>query len=210
MFNKHKRGCGWDNTSPVCMAMFADENLSSCQSQLGHWTVQTGLQSVWVAAAGGWSVSECLRATQAWLCPVEYQPRTLVWTTRRPEWGHVYSPNYKCRICGNWPLRYRMGRILGQQGGCKIRPCTWKWSRYWIPCKDVTCPLPWMSYRAGDQLPFGTVTGGQLADGTVTYVVKVNHQGYISFGYYEPNAAVAYYERFGVQTTTSMDILVLL
>ena len=102
------------------------------------------------------------------------------------------------------------GEFWGNREGVKLGPVRESDQDIEFLAKDVTCPLPWMSYRAGDQLPFGTVTGGQLAHGTVTYVVKVNHQGYISFGYYEPNAAVAYYERFGVQTTTSMDILILL
>ena len=102
------------------------------------------------------------------------------------------------------------GEFWGNRVGVKVGPVRESDQDIEFLAKDAACPLPWMSYTAGDPLPFGTVTGGQLADGTVTYVVKVNHQGYISFGFYDPNAAVAYYERFGVQTTTSMDILVLL
>ena len=40
---------------------------------------------------------------------------------------------------------------------------------------DATCPLPWMSYTACEPLPVGAVTGGRLADGSETYVVKVIH-----------------------------------
>ena len=102
------------------------------------------------------------------------------------------------------------GEFWGNKLGMKIGPVHESDQDIEFLAKDAACPVAWMPYTAGDPLPFGTVTGGQLADGTTTNVVKVNHQGYISFGFYDPNSALAHYERFGVQTTTSMDILILL
>ena len=69
---------------------------------------------------------------------------------------------------------------------------------------DATCPLPWMSYTAGELLPIGAVTGGHLADGSETYVVKVNNNNdeFVVFGYYNNHSALVYYEGYGVQTTT--------
>ena len=76
---------------------------------------------------------------------------------------------------------------------------------------DAACPLPWMTYTAGEPLPLGVVTGGHLGDGSETYVVKINHNNeFMVFGYYNRQSAFAYYEGYGVHTTTSMDILVML
>ena len=77
---------------------------------------------------------------------------------------------------------------------------------------DATCPLPWMSYTASEPLPVGAVIGGRLADGSETYVVKVNHNNnqIVVFGYYTTKSALAYYEGFGVHTTTSTEMLVML
>ena len=77
---------------------------------------------------------------------------------------------------------------------------------------DATCPLPWMPYTASEPLPVGAVIGGRLADGSETYVVKVNHNNnqFVVFGYYTTKSAVAYYEGLGVHTTTSMEMLVML
>ena len=79
-----------------------------------------------------------------------------------------------------------------------------------ILTKDAACPLPWMHYTAGEPLPFGVVTGGCLADGSTTYVAKVNHHNNDIFGYYNPKSALAYYEFRGVRTASEMDLLVLL
>ena len=69
---------------------------------------------------------------------------------------------------------------------------------------DVTCPLPWMSYTAGELLPIGAVTGGHLDDGSETDVVKVNHHNneFVVFGYYNTHSALVYYEGYVVHTTT--------
>ena len=77
--------------------------------------------------------------------------------------------------------------------------------------KNASCPLPWMSYTAGEPLPFGAVTGGRFADGSDTYVARVHHKNKIfRFGYFHPKSAAVYYQYYGVQARTSMDILVLL
>ena len=79
-----------------------------------------------------------------------------------------------------------------------------------ILSKATDCPLPWMSYTAGEPLPPGAVTGGRHTDGSETYVVKVWHNNGYVVGYYHKNSALAYYEHTGVRTATSMDLLVML
>ena len=76
--------------------------------------------------------------------------------------------------------------------------------------KDADCPLLWMPYTVGDPLPFGSVFGGHLADGSATYVVKEVIPNSVAFGYYSSKSALAYYASGGVHTTTSMDISVLI
>ena len=46
--------------------------------------------------------------------------------------------------------------------------------------KDPACPLPWMSYTAGEPLPSGAVIGGRLVDGSATYVAKVYDEAFIA------------------------------
>ena len=70
--------------------------------------------------------------------------------------------------------------------------------------------VPWMPYTAGEPLPFGAVIGGRLPDGSATYVAKVIHNSDVVFSYYNSRSALAFYEYYGPQTATSMDILVLL
>ena len=94
----------------------------------------------------------------------------------------------------------RDGVMIGQENDQEIE-------RLWI---DAACPLPWLSYTAGDQLPLGVVTGGRLADGSPIYMAKIIHDGHIAFGYYDPKTAQAYYDYAAAQTTTSMYLLVLL
>ena len=81
-----------------------------------------------------------------------------------------------------------------------------------ILTKNAACQVPWMSYTAGEPLPFGAVPGGRLPDGSATYVAKVAHHsdGEQLVGYYNSKSGLAFYEYYGTQTTTSMDILVLL
>ena len=103
-------------------------------------------------------------------------------------------------------------RFYANREGVKIGPVLETDQDIEILTVDATCPLPWMSYTAGEPLPFGAVTGGRLADGSETYVVKVNHSDNecVVFGYYNTNSALAYYECYGVHTTTSMEIMVML
>ena len=79
-----------------------------------------------------------------------------------------------------------------------------------IVTKDETCAIPWMAYTAGQTLPAGAVIGGHLADGSHTYIAKMTIGNSESFGYYNPNNKMGYYEFHGTHTTTSMDILVLI
>ena len=75
---------------------------------------------------------------------------------------------------------------------------------------DLTCTLLWMNYTAGGILPDGVISGGYLPDGSKTYASIVAHGGKLSFGYYNRESQVTYYEQLGVHTTRSMEILVLL
>ena len=100
------------------------------------------------------------------------------------------------------------GQLWANRGGVRIGPITG--ADVEILTKDVACHLPWMPYTAGEPLPFGAVTGGRLADGSVIYVAKINNHDHSFFGYYHPISVLAYYEHDGAQTTTSMDLLVLL
>ena len=81
-----------------------------------------------------------------------------------------------------------------------------------ILTKNAACQVPWMSYTDGEPLPFGAVPGGRLPDGSATYVAKVTHHsnGEQLVGYYNSKSGLAFYEYYGTQTSTSMDILVLL
>ena len=75
---------------------------------------------------------------------------------------------------------------------------------------DPACPVPWIPYTAGESLPFGVISGGHLSDGSITYVSKVIVNGYTVFDYYHARSELACYEYGGAQTTTSMELLVLL
>ena len=76
---------------------------------------------------------------------------------------------------------------------------------------NPACTLPWMPYTAGGLLPAEVINGGHLLDGSTAYVVKVNHSGVQTFGYYSARTERAYYEyHLGANTKTSMEMLVLL
>ena len=109
-------------------------------------------------------------------------------------------------IIGN--LFTNNGELWANRDGVRIGPITG--TDVEILTKDEACHLPWMPYTAGEPFPFGAVMGGRLADGSVIYVAKINNRDYSFFGYYHPISVLAYYERSGAQTTTSMDLLVLL
>ena len=69
---------------------------------------------------------------------------------------------------------------------------------------------PWMSHTAGEPLLVGVIIGGHLADGSATYVVKVNDNNeFVVLDYFATKSALAYYEDYGVHTATSMEILVM-
>ena len=75
---------------------------------------------------------------------------------------------------------------------------------------DPACTVPWIPYTVGESLPFGVIGGGYLSDGSITYVSKVIVNGYTGFGYYNVRSELGYYEVEGAQTTTSMELLLLL
>ena len=76
--------------------------------------------------------------------------------------------------------------------------------------KHQACTVIWMAYTAGQTLPVGAVIGGHVADGSVTHVARMTHNGREVLGYYHPKTKLAYYEQMGKQTATLMDILVLI
>ena len=75
---------------------------------------------------------------------------------------------------------------------------------------DPTCTLLWVPYIAGDLLPAGSISGGRLLDGSITYVCKIIQGNRLVFGYYNIESELAYYELAGIHTATSMEILVLI
>ena len=107
-------------------------------------------------------------------------------------------------------LNFRAGIFRANNGGVSVGPIDDTDQEIDILTKDETCSVPWMAYTAGQTLPAGAVTGGHLADGSITYVAKIIHGSAESFGYYTPTTSLAYYEFKGIHTATSMDILVLI
>ena len=106
---------------------------------------------------------------------------------------------------------YRYGKkFWANKAGVKVASAYETDSSIEFLFKDADCPLPWMLYTAGEPLPYGAVTGGNISDGSATYLAKINHEGTLMFGYYDPKYSVAYYEHGGVLTSTLMGILVLL
>ena len=79
-----------------------------------------------------------------------------------------------------------------------------------ILIKEAACSVPWRPYTTGKPRPLRAVMGGRLPDGSTTYVAKVIHNDEVVFCYHNSRSALAYYEFYGPQTATSMDILVLL
>ena len=91
--------------------------------------------------------------------------------------------------------------------GVRIGPVTGN-KNIEVLTKNVICILHWLSYAAGEPLPYGAVTGGHLSDGSAVYVMKVIDNNYPFFGYYNPKSALAYYEYGGARTTALMKILI--
>ena len=113
--------------------------------------------------------------------------------------------------CGSIVTFNTGGRVLWvNMEGERIGPISETDQTIEILTKHATCPVPWMPYTTGEPLPVGAVTGGRLPDGSTTYVARITHNGELVFGYYNLRSALAYYEYYGPQTTTSMDILVFL
>ena len=75
---------------------------------------------------------------------------------------------------------------------------------------DPACTLLWIPYTVGDSLPSVVITGGHLSDGSITYASKIIIGDYQGFGYYNSRTELAYHEWGGAQTTTSMELMVLL
>ena len=111
-------------------------------------------------------------------------------------------------VIGKWNTGSELFRA--NMEGIKVGPINGIESDIEFLFKDADCPLAWMPYTAGEPLPFGSVTGGHLADGSVTYVVKITIPDDVAFGYYDSNSALAYYKSHGLYVATSMDILVLI
>ena len=77
--------------------------------------------------------------------------------------------------------------------GIKMGPINGKEHDIDFLFKGADCPLSWMPYKAGEPLPIGSVAGGHLTDGSVTYVIKIIIPNDVVFGYYNSKSALAYY-----------------
>ena len=75
---------------------------------------------------------------------------------------------------------------------------------------NETCTVLWMPFTVAEPLPFGAAIGDRLTDRSVTYVAKVIQNGWVVFGYFDPESDLEYHEFWGPKTATSMDLLVLL
>ena len=100
-------------------------------------------------------------------------------------------------------------RFWGNNEGVVVGP-EYDTNRIEFLTVDPACPLPWILYTVGDSLPSGVITGGHLSDGSITYASKVIIGDYQGFGYYNSRTELAYHEKGGAKTTTSMELMVLL
>ena len=72
------------------------------------------------------------------------------------------------------------------------------------------CPLFWVSYTGSNSLPVGAVAGGYLASGKATYVARKEFGSSMSFGYYNTDTEIMYYESGGARYSSTMEILSLM
>ena len=109
-----------------------------------------------------------------------------------------------------WRFNIQSGKFWANKKGILIGPIRTTDQEIAILTKSEDCTVPWLAYTAGETLPDGAVAEGRLADGSPTYVAKVNHGGRLGLGYYNPKSKLVYYEAYTeAHTSTSMDILVL-
>ena len=76
---------------------------------------------------------------------------------------------------------------------------------------DPSCPVFWVPFTAGNDIPDVAVKGGYLSDSsTDLYVMRAVYSEYdlLMFGYYDPVAAVGYVSYWGAKEVTQMDLLV--
>ena len=184
-----------NSSASVCVSMFEGGGVSLYQSQLGHCTVRTGVQSVWVSAPSSWSHHKCLWATSPWLSPLGYRTKSWMGANPGAQWRCKCSASNKQWCFDYWKLLCSWPRFMGKRGRCG--PVTGN-QNFEILTKDAACPLPWMPYTAGEPLPSGAVTGGHLADRSVLYVAKIVDNNYMFFGYYNPK------EGWHIMNTTAL------
>ena len=200
---------GWQHilSTAVCMAMSTDGDMSLYQSQDWQCRVWAGLRSVPVSAADSWCHVECIWASQAWLSSLGF--RTWSWIGPGPDHERIQicSPPGRLRCCACWIVYHNATGFLCHHGRRVHRPYIWIRSNYWNPHKNTACQVLWKLYTAGDSLPFGAVSGGRLSDGSATYVAKLTQSnGEQIIVNYNSKSGLAFYEYYGIQTTTSMDI----
>ena len=77
---------------------------------------------------------------------------------------------------------------------------------------DPGCPVFWVPFTAGNDIPDVAVKGGYLADSsTDLYVIRaVQDQTVTMFGYYDPATAKGYVALGGVREVSQMDLMILL
>ena len=73
------------------------------------------------------------------------------------------------------------------------------------------CQVVLVDYSAGNPIPDGAVIGGYLATGAGSdvYVIQ-DPQGFMHFGYYDPNTELVYTVSWGVRTYTKMKMMILI
>ena len=86
------------------------------------------------------------------------------------------------------------------------------------PCQRLRiadeCTAFWESYTPGDRLPARAVSGGRMASGEVTYVVKFDivYDGEVATisGYYTEGAQYAFSNYYGSRSSSTMTMLLIL
>ena len=117
---------------------------------------------------------------------------------------------YGALVIGKFEIIRSVGRFWASNEGVRVGPVYVRDQDIEFLTMDPACTLPWISYSAGGLLPVGAMSGGHLTDGSTTYVAKVVHNGEELFGYYNTKSQLAYFEKGGAHTKTTMKLLVLI
>ena len=131
--------------------------------------------------------------------------------------GHLYTYVVRLAIGQELVIGKLMvdgGRIYVNHDGTVVSALYDATLGHELLMSDPDCTLSWVQYTPHTDIPSGAVIGGHMADGSPTYVVKVNHVHngniYVVLGYYTSKTGMAYFEFVGPISSNDMMILILL